>query len=152
MDGNHERREMQNLLLTEELAYALLGALLAVCRADGDATTEELRALRVVGDELSGGVRYDNEWLLFFSHVTPRSLAEAVHDASAAGPYRGQAVSSSHLIAQEFVHAAIKVARADGALNEAETRLICSFARELHISSSYIEHLAKSLADWDTGA
>ena len=42
-------------------------------RADGDANVEELKALRIVGDDLSGGVRYDNEWLLFFSHVTPRS-------------------------------------------------------------------------------
>jgi len=143
---------MQNLLLTQELAHALLGALLAVCRADGDASMEELQALRVVGDELSGGIRYDNEWLLFFSHVTPRSLAQAVHDAGAAGPFRGQAVSATHLIAQEFVHAAVRVARADGALNPDEIRLICSFARELDISASYIEHLDKSLDEGESSA
>ncbi len=140
---------MRDLLLTQELAHALLGALLAVCRADGDATVDELRALRVVGDELSGGLRYDNEWLLFFSHVTPHSLAETVHAAGAAGPFRGQAVSASHLIAQEFVHAAVRVARADGELNQDEIRLICGFARALGISSSYIEHLDKSLDEWD---
>ena len=143
---------MKNLLLTEDLAHALLGALLAVCRADGDATSEEMKALRIVGDELSGGVRYDNEWLLFFSHVTPRSLAQAVRDAGAAGPFRGQAVSATHLIAQEFVHAAVRVALADGAINPDETRLICGFARELGISSSYIEHLDKSLDEGDSSA
>ncbi len=143
---------MQNLLLTEELAHALLGALLAVCRADGDANVEELKALRTVGHALAGGVRYDNEWLLFFSHVTPRSLAEAVRDAGAAGPFRGQAVSASHLIAQEFVTAAVLIARADGALNQEEIRLICSFARELHISASYIAHLDNTLDEWDGGA
>jgi tellurite resistance protein len=143
---------MQNLLLTEELAYALLGALLAVCRADGDANVEELKALRTVGHALSGGVRYDNEWLLFFSHVTPRTLAEAVHDAGSTGPFRRQAVSAPHLIAQEFVTAAVRVARADGAMNGEEIRLICHFARELHISSSYIEHLDNTLDEWEGGA
>jgi tellurite resistance protein len=143
---------MQNLLLTEELAHALLGALLAVCRADGDANVEELKALRTVGHELSGGVRYDNEWLLFFSHMTPRGLAEAVRDAGAEGPFRGQAVSASHLIAQEFVTAAVKVARADGALNAQEIRLICSFARELQISSKYLEYLDNTLDAWEGGA
>jgi tellurite resistance protein len=142
---------MRNLLLTDELAYALLGGLLAVCRVDGDASSEELRALREVGDELSGGVRYDNEWLLFFSTVTPRSLAQAVHDAGRAGPFRGQAVSAPHVIAHEFLLAAIRVARADGALNEDETRLIRRFARELHVSAHQLEHLNESLDEGDTG-
>ena len=143
---------MQDLLLTEELAHTLLGALLAVCRADGDANVEELKALRTVGHALSGGVRYDKEWLLFFSHVTPRGLAEAIRDAATSGPFRSQAVSASHLIAQEFVTSAVRVARADGALNHEEIRLICSFARELHISSSYIEYLDNKLDEWEGGA
>jgi tellurite resistance protein len=140
---------LRNLLLTEDLAHALLGALLAVCRADGDATTAEFRALRHIGDEL--GFRYDNEWLLFFSHVTPRSLAEAVRDA-AAQPFRSQAVSARQAIAQEFVIAAVKLAKVDGHLNTDEARSICGFARELGISPSYIEHLDKVLDDHEAAA
>lgn len=136
---------MGSLLVTEDLAHALLGALLAVCRADGDASMIEFDALRKVADELQ--IRYDNEWLLFFSQVTPRILAEAVRDAAAA-PFRSQAVSAHHKIAQEFVEAAVHVARVDGDLNEAEVRLICAFGRELGISSSYIEHLDRRLDDW----
>jgi tellurite resistance protein len=140
---------LRNLILTEDLAHAFLGALLAVCRADGDATPAEFEALRRIGDEL--GFRYDNEWLLFFSHVTPRSLAEAVRDASVQ-PFRSQGVSTRQEIAQEFVLAAVRVARVDGHLTGDEARLICSFARELGISPSYIEHLDKVLDDQDSPA
>jgi uncharacterized tellurite resistance protein B-like protein len=134
------------LLLTDELAQALLGGLLAVCRADGDATTEEMRALRRVGDELTGGVRVDNEWLLFFSSVTPHSLAEAVRQAAAA-PFRHRAVSGANLIAHQFVRAAAQVGRADGQLNEAEARLIRAFAESLGLSAQEATAIDHTLGD-----
>jgi tellurite resistance protein len=134
------------LLLTEELAHALLGALLAVCRADGDANQDEMRALRRVGDELTGGARFDNEWLLFFSNVTPSSLAEAV-GGSHGGPFRAQGVSAPSLIVQEFVRAAIRVGRADGAINEAEARLILDFGEALGVPVGQLAMLDASLGN-----
>lgn len=132
------------LLLTEELANVLVGALLAVCRADGDANEEEMRALRAASDELTGGVRVDNEWLLFFSNVTPRSLIEAV-GAAVHGPFRVQAVSAPAQIGQELVRAAVRVGRADGELNEAEAALIAAFGAVLGVTDGYLADVHAAL-------
>jgi hypothetical protein len=135
---------MAHLLLTEDLAHTLLGALLAVCRADGDASTDEMRMLRVVGEELTGRSGA-NEWRLFFSNVTPRTFAEAIHQYGHHGPFRGSAVSAPTLIVQEFVRAAVRVGRADGELNDSEIQLICAFATALGVSSKILVALDKSL-------
>jgi tellurite resistance protein len=137
--------DVSRLLLNEDLANVLVGALLAVCRADGDANQEEMRALRQVSDELTQGLRVDHEWLLFFSNVTPRSLAEAVARAGT-GPFRHQAVSSAAVIAHELVRAAVRVGRADGELNESEQHLIVAFGEALGLGARALVEIDASLA------
>jgi tellurite resistance protein len=133
------------LILTEELVEALLGALLAVCRVDGDTCPAELASLISVAHELLGSSAFSPArkpvdlspiWRqLFFSAVTPRILGEVYARARTGGPFRGAAVSSSRHIARAFVRAALTVARADGALGEVEARLIIQFGHALGASA-----------------
>ncbi len=117
------------LRLTEDLAHAFLGGLLAVCRADGDVTGPEFEALRAEAQALLSTPFTER---LLFLHVTPRSLAEAIHrQTRAVDPFRRTDTSSPDAIGNAFVAAAVRVATADGALTESEARLIRAFANTL---------------------
>lgn len=133
------------LFLPDELVQALLGALLAVCRADGDATRAELAALRTFGGRLGGDEAAVVERDLFFSAVTPRTLAETWARASRGGPFRGRAVSPARAVAAAFARTAVQVARADGPLNEAEIRAISGFARALGASEDELRGVDPAL-------
>lgn len=132
------------LLFTDDLARTFLGALLSVCRIDGEVNGYEFEALRKVGEEVAQGVHFDHESLLF-SQVTPRALAEALGQGEGQGPFRESGTSSADAIALAFVHAALRVARADGELNEGEVRVICAFARALGKSTSDLYDLDAAL-------
>lgn len=133
------------LLLTEELRGTFLGALLSICRSDGEVNMEELHALEIAADELMNGA-YDKESLMF-SQVTPVSFAEALA-ADREGPFRGTGLTLLTVIAQRFVRAALLVGRADGELNEAELRAICAFAQALGTSSHVLKDMDAGLDDW----
>lgn len=136
---------MASLLLTSKLTESFLGALLSVCRVDGEVNSEELSALETAAGELTGG-RYDQETLLF-SQVTPTSFAEAFR-SGLDGPFRAAGTSSPAAIAQAFVRAALRIGRADGQLNESELRTICAFALALGTSSNLLKDLDAGLDDW----
>jgi uncharacterized tellurite resistance protein B-like protein len=134
---------VSSLLLTEELAQALFGAFLTVCRADGDVNTEEMNELNRVAEELMGRGAVNPEELLF-SDVTPEQLA-AVVVGHAASPYRETAISSTSLIGARFVQLAIRVALADGDVNQAEAAAIYRFAARLGIDSEALEQVEPAL-------
>ncbi len=134
---------MSSLLLTEELAQALFGAFLTVCRADGDVNTEEMNELNRVAEELLGRGAVNPEQLLF-SDVTPEKLAAAVV-AQAAAPYRETATSSASLIGARFVQLAIRCALADGDVNQAEAAAIYRFAARLGMDAESLEQVEPAL-------
>jgi hypothetical protein len=74
---------MTAMTLDEETARIYLGAILAVCRADGDVTAQEMGVLRKIATRL--GIELEMEEL-FFDHVTPAELANALGPGS---PFRG---------------------------------------------------------------
>lgn len=127
---------MSSLLLTEELAQALFGAILTVCRADGDVNTEEMNELNRVAEELMGRGAVNPESLLF-SDVTPEKLAAALH--SAEDPYRGAATMPAASFGARFVQLAIRCALADGDVNEAEASAIYRFAARLGLDTEALE-------------
>jgi tellurite resistance protein len=127
---------MSALLVTEELAQALIGAFVAVCRADGDLNVAEIRAIEAVCAELFGAGCVSNESLLL-SDVTPESLGAAA--VRGEGPYRAGDVGTSQSLAARFVPAAIRVARADGDLNEPEAAAIYRFATRLGMGVESLE-------------
>jgi tellurite resistance protein len=133
---------MGELLLTDELRGTFLGALLAICRSDGEVNFEELNAL----ESAAAGNAYDQETLLF-SQVTPLSFAEALN-ADHEGPFRAGGLPLQTVIAQHFVRAALAIGRADGELNEAELKAICAFAQALGTSSHTLKDMDAGLDDW----
>jgi uncharacterized tellurite resistance protein B-like protein len=134
---------VSSLLLTEELAQALFGAFLTVCRADGDVNTEEMNELNRVAEELLGRGAVNPEELLF-SDVTPDKLAAVVLGASSA-PYRETATSSALLIGERFVQLAVRVALADGDVNQAEASAIYRFAARLGLDAVELEQVEPAL-------
>jgi len=134
-----------SLLFGEELSHVFLGALLAVCRADGDVNTDELNALREVAQKLS--VAQVNESLLF-THVHPRTFADVVRrGAGERSPFRSADACDPRRIAELFLDHALGIARIDGPLNAAEARTIRGFARELGSPHQALEKLDAMLDD-----
>jgi tellurite resistance protein len=132
------------LLIDHALAQELVGGLLTVCRADGDVDHTSFAAMRQIAGELLPGLSVDDEAILLDQHVTPRSLAEAVsHGVS---PFRSSGRSEPDEIARMFLRVALRAARADGELSEAEARSILAFADALGISDFKL--LDGSLDDW----
>ncbi len=121
---------MHALVLSDELAQAFVGALYAVCRADGEVCEAEVDALRAIAAEL--GIAALDDQTLFFSDVTPGALADAARGGDG-GPFRAAAVSPPSAIRAAFVAAAERVARADGDYNEVEVRAVDHFARALSL-------------------
>src|SRR3989304_2410673 len=128
------------LFLTEELARGFLGALLSVCRADGEVNGDELDALRAAAGELAGRAGGVGSEALLFSQVPPRSFAELVARSSHA-PFRGGAASAPDQIGLAFVRAALVVAKADGGSNTQEIHMIRAFAHALGALKNNIEEL-----------
>jgi uncharacterized tellurite resistance protein B-like protein len=124
---------MPALPVDQELANAFLGALLTVCRADGEVNSEEFDALRSVAAELVPAAAVDDDALLF-ANVTPESLAEVVHRGRGDGPFRGSASRATE-IRVAFIRAAILVARADGDVADTEARAILRFGSALGYST-----------------
>jgi len=136
---------MASLLLTEEIAQTLLGALLTVCRSDGEVTGDELEALRHAAGEIGGNPAVDSEAFLF-SHVTPRSFAALVGPGRSM-PFRMAGASAPDDIGSEFIRLALKVARADGSLNPSEASAIRAFAEALGVDERELDRLRESLDD-----
>jgi tellurite resistance protein len=117
------------LSLTEDLAHEFLGALLTVCRADGDVNAYETAALEHAAAQLGPGVRFDNE-LLLTGDVSPEAFASAVRNY-ARHAFRGLAISQPADVARAFARIAERVAAADGDVNFAEARTIRAFVDAL---------------------
>ena len=131
--------------LGQELAHGILGALLAVCRADGDVNSDELDALRRLADGWPD-VAVDES--LLFSQVAPAALAELIaRQAGAASPFRSDGPSDPHALADFFLQTALLVARVDGPLHPAEARAIGAFARALGASAPTLASLEAVLDD-----
>ena len=120
------------LLLDAALAQELVGGLLAVCRADGNVGHECFAELREIARELAPTVQVDDAAFLLDVHVTPRSLARAVSERRP--PFRTSGRSEPDDIARTFLRVALRAARVDGDLSEAEARSILSFASALGVS------------------
>jgi hypothetical protein len=139
------------LLGSDELTRIFLGALLSVCRIDGEVNGYEFEALRKIGEEFAPGApaspggAADGLESLLFSQVTPRALAESLGQGADRGPFRRSGTGAQDAISQAFVHAALRVARADGELNESEVRAICAFAKALGQSASELRALDSAL-------
>lgn len=118
---------MAGLVLADEIGQSFLGALYAVCRADGEVCEAEVDALRAIATEMAIAV---DEQTLFFSEVTPASFARAVR-GDGGGPFRATESSPPAAIRAAFVEAAERVARADGMFNDNEQKLIDAFVRAL---------------------
>lgn len=118
---------MAELVLTDELARAYLGALLAVARVDGVINTAESQVLREIADPVTAGLDIDFEDILM-SQVTPSTVARTVTAARSA-PYRDGAGTPLAEIATAFASAARRVAEADGEVNDNETRAIHNFVQ-----------------------
>lgn len=117
------------LVLTEDLAHLFLGALLTVCRADGDVNPDETEALEHAAATMLRLARFDNEALLC-SDVTALELAAAIHRGSGHA-FRAYAISPPVDVGRAFVAAARLVGEADGELNALEIQSIRGFARAL---------------------
>jgi hypothetical protein len=132
------------LLLDAALAQELVGGLLAVCRADGNVGHECFAELREIAREIAPAVRVDDAAFLLDVHVTPRSLAQAVRERMP--PFRSSGQSGADDIARTFLRVALRAARVDGDLSEAEARAILSFAAALGVSD--FEPLDRALDAW----
>jgi uncharacterized tellurite resistance protein B-like protein len=130
------------LLLDHALVREIVGGMLAVCRADGNVEHESFEAMRQIAAGL--GLSLDDDAVLLERHVTPGSLAAAVSQAGR--PFRTSGKSEPGEIARMFLRVALRAARADGALSEAEARAILAFAAALGISDFQL--LDGSLDDW----
>jgi uncharacterized membrane protein YebE (DUF533 family) len=126
------------MLVSEDVAEALLGALLAICRADGELNGDEIVAVRRVAAELCG-VRFRDEQLLLVDDVSPDDLTALL--AGGEGPYRGMRgdAGGTGTLGLTFTRAAIRVALADGEVNEAEAALIHGFARGLGVGIDVLD-------------
>ena len=122
---------MHRLVLTEDLSRALVGALLAVGRADGELGPGEIEALRASSEALAPDLVVDDEWLLG-TQITPEDLAAAV--VAGSGAFRTAASSSRQEIAEVFVDLALGIADADGFTGEVEAIAIRTFAEVLGAS------------------
>jgi tellurite resistance protein len=119
---------MAALILTDDLARALVGALLAVGRADGALEPAEIGVLRSSARALAPGLEVDDEWLLG-TEISPLDLAAAV--AAGAGAFRSAGTSTRQEIAAVFIELALEVARADGSPTELELAVVRSFVEHL---------------------
>lgn len=121
------------LVLTDDLAHLFLGALLTVCRADGDVNTDETEALAHAAATLLRMATFDHEALLW-SNVTAAELAGAIH-CGAGHAFRTYAISPPGEVGRAFVVAARQVGESDGDLNALEIQTIRGFARALGCSA-----------------
>jgi tellurite resistance protein len=119
---------MSGMTLDEETARVYLGALLAVCRADGDVTAQEMGALRKIATRL--GVELEME-ALFFDHISPAELAVALGPES---PFRG-AGGDAAALAKSFVEDARAAASGEDELAPTENAAIKRFAAALGVSA-----------------
>jgi len=140
---------MVPLILTDDLARALVGALLAVGRADGALEPAEIGALRSSARWLAPSLELDDEWLLG-TEVSPLDLAAAV--AAGAGAFRSAGTSTRQEIAEVFVELALEIARADGGPTEIEIAVVRVFAEHLGAPQPSLDHLDGLLSvDGTTG-
>lgn len=131
---------MPALLVPDHLQNVLAGALVAVARSDGDIVPCEIEAIeRAAFDGL--GILVPPLEQLLMSDVSPERLAEAIA-RSAHGPYRAQ---DGLGIGAAFVTAALRVARADGDVSEAEALSIYAFAARLGIDVEWLEQAEQAL-------
>jgi hypothetical protein len=119
-----EQHIMTAMTLDEETARVYLGAILAICRADGDVTTEEMGELRRIAKRL--GVELEMEDL-FFDHVTPVELARALGPSS---PFRGAGGDLAELV-KTFMTDATDAASGEHELAPTESAAIKRFAAAL---------------------
>lgn len=129
---------MAALILTDDLARALVGALLAVGRADGELDPSEIGALRESVSRLAPQLQVDDEWLLG-TEISPTDLAVAV--AAGEGAFRSAGTSAREEIAEVFVRLALDVAGADGGPTTFEVTLVREFAVHLGAPQSSLERL-----------
>lgn len=132
-----------NLFLSVEMQDAFLGALMNVCRVDGEVTAEELQALRRIGAQLRAGADLDEEWLLLHD-VSPEAFGEAVERASRGGPHRGG--FDPDAVCEALVRAGIEVAAADGFIADQEILTIREFAKKTGVAVERIDKLVLDLA------
>jgi tellurite resistance protein len=131
---------VRSLVVSEDVAQALVGALLAIARADGELNNDEIAALRRVAAELCG-VRIVDEQLLLVDDVSPDDLAALL--AGGDGPYRGmRGDAGTGGLGPAFTRAAIQIALADGDVSEVEAALIVRFARGLGVGVDALDREA----------
>ncbi len=119
--------------ITPQLGEAFLGGLLAVARADGHVTAEELRELRTCADRLEIAVGAE-DLLLEAAEVTATLLARALGGEGDA--YR--AADSTEALAVAFLDAALRMALADHELCAEEVALLREFERALGVPTAGI--------------
>jgi tellurite resistance protein len=124
---------MARLFVTEELGRVFLEGLVAIARADGVVTVDELNALREVARDLE--IAIGAEELLLADDVTPAALAAALAVPSD-GAYRG--AGTPEIAARTFVEAALRIALADGEIQQEETALLQAFAAALGVETGRI--------------
>jgi tellurite resistance protein len=129
---------MGTLLLTDDLARVLIGALVTVGRIDGDLEPSEIGAMRTCAQTLAPTLAFDDEWLLM-TEVTPQDLAAAV--VAGEGAFRSAGTSTRAEIAESFVQIAIELCAADGSPNELELGIVRSFAEHLGAAQAILDRL-----------
>ncbi len=131
---------MNRLSIPDDLGHALAGALLEVCRADGELAPCEIDELYRASLEELDIVAPPLETLLF-SHVGPDELSEALSRGER-GVYRA---TGSWAVGAKFVCAAIRVAQSDGDLNEEEAMAIYALAARLGVDVEWLEQTESAL-------
>lgn len=131
---------MPSILVPDHLTGVLCGALVSVGRSDGDLVACELDEIGRSAFEELGILAPPLEWLLF-SDVSPERLGEALSRGER-GAYR---VPNGPGMGKAFVAAAIRVARADGDVSEAEAMAIYAFAARLGVDVESLEQAEQSL-------
>lgn len=139
---------MGTLLLTDDLARVLMGALVTVGRIDGDLEPSEIGAMRSCAQSIAPSLAIDDEWLLL-SEVTPQDLAAAV--AAGEGAFRSAGTSTRAEIAQSFVQIAIELCASDGSPNDLEVAIVRAFAEHLGAAQSLLDRLDAMARPVDAG-
>ncbi|MBI2894525.1 MAG: hypothetical protein HYY06_13315 [Deltaproteobacteria bacterium] len=130
---------MPDLLLSERLAERFVRALLAVCRVDGEVTSDELVALRAEIQALPSTGSLDEEAVLQAEEVTPQDLAAAARGDGLV--YRGVAQSPMPAVAEAFVAAALRVVTAASSLDPLVLAQIRAFAVALDCPAPALERV-----------
>lgn len=122
------------MTLDEESARVYLGALLAVCRADGDVNAGEMGALRAVANRIAEAARGETVDLedLFFDHVTPAAFGAAFGPSS---PFRSGGGNHDE-VARTFVADATAVASGENELDALEHAAVKRFAAAIGVDAA----------------